>query len=59
MQFTGFSEAVNASEYEDCSTRRSVLLKALFETKGNLFELDRIFSPARIHKSDIIYFLGQ
>ena len=42
------------SNYTNCGTKRSVLLKALFETDGNLYELDRIFLPARIPTSRYI-----
>ena len=34
-----------ASEYENCSTDKLTLLKALYKTKDNLYQLDRAFAP--------------
>lgn len=34
--------------YTECGTLKQVLLKALFETERNLYELDRVFAPPRI-----------
>ena len=48
------SEGENASSYHDCHTKKTVLLKALFETKENLYELDRIFIPERVSTSRYI-----
>lgn len=39
------SENQPDTNYTECGTQKFVLLKALFETDGNLYELDRIFSP--------------
>ena len=33
--------------YAKCGTDRSVLLRALFETEDNLYQMDNVFSPAR------------
>ena len=40
----GFS---GAEDFTKCGTDRSVLLKALFTTEDNLYQMDRVFSPAR------------
>ena len=38
---------VSQAQYEDCGTKRDVLLEALFKTGTNLFKLDEIFFPPR------------
>ena len=54
LQLTGLSAGQNVSSYEDCAKKRNILLNALFETDGNLFELDRVFFPTRIPTSRYI-----
>ena len=36
-----------AEDYEECSTRKSVLLKALYSTSDNQYELERAFAPPK------------
>ena len=36
----------SAEDFTKCGTDRSVLLKALFATEDNLYQMDRVFSPA-------------
>ena len=45
---------VSQAQYEDCGTKRDVLLKALFDTGNNLFELDKVFFPPRSQTSRYI-----
>lgn len=45
---------VCGAEYDNCATQKSDLLEALFKTDGNLYELDRVFTPARIQSSRYI-----
>ena len=40
--------ASEAENYTQCATLKKVLLQALFETDRNLYELDRVFAPARV-----------
>ena len=41
----------SAEDFTKCGTDRSVLLKALFATEDNLYQMDRVFSPARRESS--------
>ena len=45
---------VSQARYENCSTKRDVLLKALFETGSNLYDLDQVFVPPRTETSRYI-----
>lgn len=38
--------AASEESFEECATKRDVLLRALYETGNNLNELDRVFYPA-------------
>ena len=38
---------LTGAQYEDCATNKLTLLKALYETGDNLYELDRVFFPLR------------
>ncbi len=46
----GFSRA----QYEECGTKRSVLLKALFETGDNLYQMGGVFFQPRAETSRYI-----
>ena len=35
------------AQYEDCARNKLTLLKALYETGDNLYELDKVFFPQR------------
>ena len=43
-----------SEDYKNCSTKRNILLKALFNTGRNLFELDKVFFPPRSQTSRYI-----
>ena len=42
-----YEDLSQESKYEECGTKKSVLLQALFETGDNMFKLGNVFFPAR------------
>lgn len=41
------SQAQSNSDYAECSTKKSVLLKALYNTSDNFYQLESAFAPPR------------